>query len=345
MLFTTFLLSAAVTLLSVTSLPVKRDVDVSLVPQYGVQQGINPDGNNCDGIAGSNGKPILIPCQCPPDRNEFISKLNANVAAGHVLQNPSVQLSFPSDNSTASQLARVFACLVTLQNFNSSGVGCPASSTTWVALQHSISEEGSSPAPSSASSVATSQAAVATSQAAVASSVAAAPTDVCGSVPAASSAAAPAVSSSVAASAASPSVAASSGSSSAAATATGSSSGGVDPNLVPQFGVEAGVNPDGTGNCDGVDGSNSKPILIPCACPPDRTQFIQKLSANVAVGKVITNPSVNLTFPSDNSTASQLARLNAASVTLQNFNSSGRGCPISSTTFTAQHQAILDESS
>ena len=50
---------------------------------------------------------------------------------------------------------------------------------------------------------------------------------------------------------------------------------GVDPSLVPEFGVTAGVNPDGTGNCDGITGANGQPILIPCQCPPDRNTFIQ----------------------------------------------------------------------
>lgn len=44
---------------------------------------------------------------------------------------------------------------------------------------------------------------------------------------------------------------------------------GVDPNLVPQFGVNPGTNPTGTGDCDGING-----IKIPCACPPSRDDFI-----------------------------------------------------------------------
>ncbi|KAI0943947.1 hypothetical protein AcV7_001893 [Taiwanofungus camphoratus] len=298
MKFTTVLLSAAAVLVAVSSRPVKRDVDPNLVPEFGVQAGVNPDGTgNCDGIDGANGQPILIPCQCPPDRNTFIEKLNANVASGHVIENPSVQLTFPSDNSTASQLARIDACLVTLQNLNGTGVGCPASSTTFVAQQKAIAAESSS--PSAATPAATT---AVSSVAAVASAT-------------------------------------------STSTAASSASSGVDPNLVPQFGVQAGVNPDGTGNCNGINGSNGQPILIPCQCPPDRVTFIEKLSANVAAGHVIENPSVQLTFPSDNSTASQLARINAALVTLQNLNGTGVGCPASSTTFVAQQKAIAAETS
>lgn len=67
---------------------------------------------------------------------------------------------------------------------------------------------------------------------------------------------------------------------------------------------------------------------------------LQALNKNVAAGFVTTNPTVKLTFPADNSTASQLARLNAAAVTLQNLEGPGIGCPISSTTFSSQEKAI-----
>jgi hypothetical protein len=86
-------------------------------------------------LAGPNGQPIAIPCSCPPDRDTFIADLNANVAAGHAVKNPSIQVSFPIDNSPQSQLARIDTALVTLQNLNGPGVGCPAASTTFVAQQ------------------------------------------------------------------------------------------------------------------------------------------------------------------------------------------------------------------
>jgi len=49
----------------------------------------------------------------------------------------------------------------------------------------------------------------------------------------------------------------------------------VDPALVPEFGIEAGTNPDGTGNCDGIANPQGQVIKIPCSCPPDRNAFIQ----------------------------------------------------------------------
>ncbi|KAH9031217.1 hypothetical protein EDB85DRAFT_1891203 [Lactarius pseudohatsudake] len=115
----------------------------------------------------------------------------------------------------------------------------------------------------------------------------------------------------------------------------------VNEALIPQFGFQSGVNPTGTGDCDGaVNGADGKPIKIPCACPPDRQTFVQDLNKNVAAGHVINNPSVGISFPEDNSKGSQLARINAASVTLQNLNGPGKGCPIVSTTFQAQAAAI-----
>lgn len=49
----------------------------------------------------------------------------------------------------------------------------------------------------------------------------------------------------------------------------------VDPSLVPEFGVTQGVNPTGTGDCDGTTNSAGEVVKIPCSCPPDRTSFLQ----------------------------------------------------------------------
>jgi hypothetical protein len=48
----------------------------------------------------------------------------------------------------------------------------------------------------------------------------------------------------------------------------------VDPALVPDLGHQAGLNPTGTGDCDGIPNAQGVPIKIPCACPPDRASFI-----------------------------------------------------------------------
>jgi len=111
--------------------------------------------------------------------------------------------------------------------------------------------------------------------------------------------------------------------------------GGVDPNLVPPFGIVAGTDPDGTGNCVGVNG-----VLIPCSCPPPEDQFLQQLNANVAAGHAVKNPVAPVSFPTDNSPQSQIARIQAVLVTLQNLNGAGVGCPAASTTLLAQQQAL-----
>ena len=49
---------------------------------------------------------------------------------------------------------------------------------------------------------------------------------------------------------------------------------GVDPALVPDLGHQAGLNPTGTGDCDGIPNAQGVPIKIPCSCPPDRQTFI-----------------------------------------------------------------------
>ncbi|KAA1476828.1 hypothetical protein DENSPDRAFT_843925 [Dentipellis sp. KUC8613] len=111
--------------------------------------------------------------------------------------------------------------------------------------------------------------------------------------------------------------------------------------LAPPLGFQSGVNPTGTGDCDGaVNGADGKPIKIPCACPPSQDVYIEQLTNNANAGEAINNPTVKLSFPLGDSKEDQLARLNAASDTLQNLNGPGQGCPIVSTTFQAQNQAI-----
>jgi len=115
----------------------------------------------------------------------------------------------------------------------------------------------------------------------------------------------------------------------------------VPSDLIPQFGVTAGLNPSGTGDCDGVDGPTGQPIKIPCDCPPPREQFIADLNANVAAGHCINNTEVTVPpFPTDNSTASQLTIFHICTITLQNLVGQGKGCPQSSTTWSAQAAAV-----
>ncbi|KZS93791.1 hypothetical protein SISNIDRAFT_506319 [Sistotremastrum niveocremeum HHB9708] len=280
----------------------KRDVDPALVPPFGVTAGVNPDGTgNCDGIDGSNGKPILIPCACPPSESDFLASLNANVDAGFAVHNPTVKVSFPTDNSKASQLARIETCIVTLQNLHGPGQGCPASSTTFSAQQKAIQDGTAPPPPVSA--------------------------------PAASSPA--------------PAPAAAKATSTPASSSnnSGGTSGGIPNSLIaslaPPLGFHSGVNPTGTGDCDGaVNGSDGKPIKVPCACPPSQDDYISSLEANIAAGEAVHNPGVKVTFPTDDSKQSQAARVEAAIVTLQNLHGPGQGCPVVSTTLGEQQKAL-----
>ena len=45
--------------------------------------------------------------------------------------------------------------------------------------------------------------------------------------------------------------------------------------LAPPLGFQSGINPTGTGDCDGaVNGTNGQPIKIPCSCPPPQDEYI-----------------------------------------------------------------------
>jgi len=279
----------------------------ALAPPLGFQSGLNPDGTgSCDGaVKGANGQPIKIPCSCPPAQAEYVNQLIANVQAGHALNNPSVQVSFPTDNSTQSQSARLNAASVTLQNLNGPGKGCPVVSTTFPAQQKAINSERTTPPASPPVS---------------------SPNLVAAPVPA-SSASSPASVPSPAAGNNSPSM------------------GTPDPAtisaLAPSLGFHSGVNPTGTGDCDGaVKGANGQPVKVPCACPPAQDVYVNQLIANVQAGHALNNPTVGVSFPTDNSPQSQSTRITAALITLQNLNGPGKGCPAASTTLVAQQKAL-----
>ncbi|KAI0298165.1 hypothetical protein B0F90DRAFT_1735510 [Multifurca ochricompacta] len=133
---------------TVSSLPLAANPNVNenLIPQFGTTAGVNATGpaglagaKTCDGpTKGPDGKPVPVPCTCPPDRATFIASLNANVKAGHILNNPGVSAPFPTDDSKASQLARLQTAMATLQNLNGTGQGCPVASTTFPAQQKAL---------------------------------------------------------------------------------------------------------------------------------------------------------------------------------------------------------------
>jgi hypothetical protein len=49
----------------------------------------------------------------------------------------------------------------------------------------------------------------------------------------------------------------------------------VNPAQVPDFGLQSGLNPTGTGDCDGIRNAAGQIVKIPCACPPERGFFLQ----------------------------------------------------------------------
>jgi hypothetical protein len=298
MKFATFVsLAAAFITASVMSAPVKRDVPVDLIPEFGVQTGVNPDGTgNCEGIPNAQGVPAKIPCACPGDRNDFVQQLNANVNAGFAIHNPSVKLSFPTDDSKASQHARINAASITLQNLRGPGVGCPIVATTFQAQDAAIDSGAAPAAPAPAAPA-----------------------------PAAPAPAAPAPAAPAPANNAAP------------APAAGAPSAAQISQLAPDLGFQSGVNPTGTGDCDGaVNGANGQPIKVPCACPPSRDAFIAALTRDAQAGFAVNNPTVKVNFGTGNTKNDLISRIQTSLVTLQNLNGPGKGCPAVSTTLSAQ---------
>jgi hypothetical protein len=147
---------------TVGSIPIRRSVDLSLVPEFGVVAGTSPDGMIRVITSPSPAHYIFIPWQlpryqqrsdspcAPRGRQTFINDLNANVGAYHAIHSPSVAISLPSDNTVPAAAARAFAAIVTLHSLNRSRQNCPASSTTF-STQLAAAQSGqiavSAPAP------------------------------------------------------------------------------------------------------------------------------------------------------------------------------------------------------
>lgn len=107
------------------------NINPSLVPDFGVAQNTNANAKqqgSCDGFNAATESVVNIPCSCPPSRASFLAALDKNVAAGSV-QGDKVEFNNDaSDQSAATNKQRATAMLVTLQNLNGAGVGCPAAS-------------------------------------------------------------------------------------------------------------------------------------------------------------------------------------------------------------------------
>lgn len=105
-----------------------RAVDISdLVPEFGVVAGTDADVLQLGSCSGFNGqKTIPIPCTCPPDRQEFISKLQTALLAGNVFGDAITFSDDATDQSFETNRDRATACVILLQSFNGNkGDGCP----------------------------------------------------------------------------------------------------------------------------------------------------------------------------------------------------------------------------
>lgn len=112
----------------------------SLVPEFGVVAGTDPDVLQAGSCSGFNGQSkIPIPCSCPPDRDEFISKLKEALIDGNVFGDPIAFSSDAADQSPDTNRERATACIILLQSFNGQkGDGCPgAAAPNFVSQQRS----------------------------------------------------------------------------------------------------------------------------------------------------------------------------------------------------------------
>jgi hypothetical protein len=317
----------------------------ALAVDLGAFPNTNPNsGGDCDGPAQPGGNIPKVPCSCPPLRDAYIQALTANVQAGRAVNNTGVRVTFPTGNSVQDKRGRITAAVITLQNLKAAGVGCPGVSTTFAAQSKNLDTCGdfqcggatapvvvappaaTTPAPAPAPvNVGAGSTTTVTLKTTVTSTVTftrdgatptpQAPAQVVANPPASSSA------------------------------APNNGNNGVltrelVDQLAPQLGSQANNNPNRFGDCDGPrqpDGSIPK---VPCACPPARDEFINQLFANLQVGHAVKNPTVKISFPTGTSKADQRARITAATITLQNLNGPGQGCPNVSTTLKAQSDAI-----
>ena len=116
-------------LISVNAYPYQGEVDETLVPEFGVARGTDPDILQVGSCIGFNGQLISIPCTCLPDRNQFINTLNNALKMGNFEGEPITFSNNANDQSVATNKQRATACIIVLQSFNGKkGNGCPVAS-------------------------------------------------------------------------------------------------------------------------------------------------------------------------------------------------------------------------
>ena len=156
-------------------------------------------------------------------------------------------MSFPTGDSNADKSARLTAASITLQNLNGPGKGCPVVSTTFPLQQKAINAGTDvSPAPSPPAQTQPTSTPVQIKPTSTPVQTKPSPSPVPNN-------------------------------------AVNENSGGLSnatiESLAPPLGFKSGVNPTGTGDCDGaIDGADGKPIKIPCDCPPAQDVYISVCS-------------------------------------------------------------------
>jgi hypothetical protein len=116
-------------LISVNAYLYYREVDETLVPEFGVVRGTDPDVLQIGSCSGFNRQFVPIPCTCPPDHNLFINALNNALEVGNVKGEPITFSNDASDQSGATNKQRATACVIVLQSFNGEkGNRCPVAS-------------------------------------------------------------------------------------------------------------------------------------------------------------------------------------------------------------------------
>jgi hypothetical protein len=299
----------------------------------------NPNsGGDCDGPRQPDGRVPKVPCVCPPLRDAYITALTANVKAGFAVNNTGVRVSFPTGNSVQDKKGRITAAVITLQNLKAAGVGCPGVSTTFAQQSKNLDTcgdfqcGGAAPPPAAPAPAPTQAPAPAppVNVGAGSTTTVTVKTVVTSTVTVTRDGATPTPQAPAQVVATPP----------PANTGAGVISRDTIAQLAPQLGSVANNNPNRFGDCDGPRQPDGKIPKVPCACPPNREEFVNQLFANVQAGHAIRNPTVKLSFPTGNSKADQHARITAATITLQNLNGPGQGCPNVSTTLKAQSDAI-----
>ena len=165
------------------------------------------------------------------------------------MNNPTVKVTFPTGDSKQDKSGRITAAAITIQNLNGPGKGCPFASTKLGALQQAVNSgtDVTTPAdPATNNNPANNSTTPANNPAPPANS----------STPAQN-----------------PTLLGNSTNTNTPA--NGTPDAATITQLAPPLGFKSGVNPTGTGDCDGaINGADGKPIKIPCSCPPSQDVYI-----------------------------------------------------------------------